>query len=171
MNAIPETNDATEATTEAPVRKPGKRKLLLLAIPLLLLVVGAGLSFAGFLPNPLGRKQSADPAAEAERTETPVYVDVPELVANLNTGGSKKASYVKLTVRIEVLGSSDASKVSAAMPRVLDVIQTYLREMRPDELRGSAGVYRLREELLVRANAAVAPAKVHDILFTQMLIQ
>jgi flagellar FliL protein len=57
------------------------------------------------------------------------------------------------------------------MPRVQDVIQTYLREMRPDELRGSAGVYRLREELLVRANAAVAPARISDILFTQMLIQ
>jgi flagellar FliL protein len=95
---------------------------------------------------------------------------VPELVANLNTG-TKKASYVKMTVRIEVSGTSDADKVRTAMPRVQDVIQTYLREMRPDELRGSAGVYRLREELLVRANAAVAPARISDILFTQMLIQ
>jgi flagellar FliL protein len=57
------------------------------------------------------------------------------------------------------------------MPRVQDVVQTYLREMRPEELRGSAGVYRLREELLARANAAVSPARISDILFTQMLIQ
>lgn len=169
MNAMPEMESATEASEE-PVKTSGKRKLLLLAIPLLLLLVGGGLSFAGFLPNPLAKEKPADPAAEAERSETPVYVDVPELVANLNTG-TKKAGYVKMTVRIEVLGSSDAEKVRAQMPRVLDVIQTYLREMRPDELRGSAGVYRLREELLVRANAAVAPARVHDILFTQMLIQ
>ena len=57
------------------------------------------------------------------------------------------------------------------MPRLQDIIQTYLREMRPEELRGSAGTYRLREELLVRANVAVAPAKISDVLFTQMLIQ
>jgi flagellar FliL protein len=169
MNAMTETNDATAATVE-PVRKRGRRKLLLLGVPLLLLLAGAGLSFAGFLPNPLSKAKPADPAAEAERAEAPVYVDVPELVANLNTG-TRKAGYVKMTIRIEVLGSSDADKVRAQMPRVLDVIQTYLREMRPDELRGSAGVYRLREELLVRTNAAVAPAKVHDVLFTQMLIQ
>jgi flagellar FliL protein len=54
---------------------------------------------------------------------------------------------------------------------VVDLMQTYLREMRPEELRGSAGTYRLREELLVRASTAAAPAKVSDVLFTQMLVQ
>ena len=46
------------------------------------------------------------------------------------------------------------------MPRLQDLFQTYLREMRPEELRGSAGTYRLREELIARANVAVAPARV-----------
>jgi flagellar FliL protein len=50
-------------------------------------------------------------------------------------------------------------------------MQTYLREMRPEELRGSAGSYRLREELIARGNIAVAPARISDVLFTQMLIQ
>ena len=57
------------------------------------------------------------------------------------------------------------------MPRIQDLFQTYLREMHPDELRGSAGIYRLREELLARANIAVAPAHINNILFTQLLIQ
>jgi flagellar FliL protein len=57
------------------------------------------------------------------------------------------------------------------MPRVLDMFQTYLREIRPEELRGSAGTWRLREELIARANIAVAPARVTDVLFTEMLIQ
>jgi flagellar FliL protein len=43
--------------------------------------------------------------------------------------------------------------------------------MSPDEVRGSAGTYRLREELIARANAAVAPARVVDVLFTEMLVQ
>ncbi|HVY17757.1 MAG TPA: flagellar basal body-associated FliL family protein [Rhodopila sp.] len=169
MSSSPVTEDTEDPpeTAAEPAPKRGKRKLVMIAVPAALLLAGGGLWFSGLLP--FGHARPAD-QVEAEKIEAPVYVDVPELVANLNTG-SRKASYVKMTVRIEVLGNSDADKVRAAMPRVLDVVQTYLREMRPEELRGSAGVYRLREELLVRTNAAVAPAKVNDILFTQMLIQ
>ena len=45
-----------------------------------------------------------------------------------------------------------------------------LANLLPD-LRGSAGLYRLREELLVRVNKAAAPAKVSDVLFKEMLVQ
>jgi flagellar FliL protein len=61
--------------------------------------------------------------------------------------------------------------VQAAMPRLLDLFQTYLREMRPDEFRGSAGTYRLREELIARATLAAAPAQVQDVLFTELIVQ
>jgi flagellar FliL protein len=158
---------AAEATAEAPKAK-GKRKLILLAIPLVLVLAGAGLWFSGVLPHLLGMDKAAD-HAEAP-VEPPSYVDLPEMVANLNSGKSRP-SYVKLTARIEVPKAADVVKVKAAMPRLQDLMQTYLREMRPEELRGSAGTYRLREELLVRANAAVAPARVSDVLFTQMIVQ
>ena len=61
--------------------------------------------------------------------------------------------------------------VAASMPRLLDLFQTYLREMRPEELRGSAGTYRLREELIARANIALQPTRVVDVLFTELLVQ
>ena len=57
------------------------------------------------------------------------------------------------------------------MPRLLDLYTTYLREMRPEELRGSSGTQRLREELIARANLVLAPARVNDILFTELLVQ
>jgi flagellar FliL protein len=57
------------------------------------------------------------------------------------------------------------------MPRILDLFQTYLREMRPEELRGSAGTQRLREELLARANLAAAPARIVDVLFQEIIVQ
>ena len=67
--------------------------------------------------------------------------------------------------------AEDQAGFAAAQPRVVDLFQTYLREMRPEELRGSAGTYRLREELIGRANIAVAPVRVLDILFTELLVQ
>jgi len=78
---------------------------------------------------------------------------------------------VKLLARLEISRQEDVEKVKAAMPRLQDLFQTYLREMRPEELRGSGGTYRLREELIGRANLATAPVRISDVLFTQMLIQ
>ena len=153
----------------AEAEKPnGKRKLILLAIPLVLAVLLTGLWFTGLLPRWLGF--SHPPPAEAQKSQAPVFIDLPEMVANLN-GNPRRPSYVKLVARIEVANPEDAEHVRQAMPRLQDLFQTYLREMRPEELRGSAGIYRLREELIARADAAAAPAQVTDVLFTQMLIQ
>ena len=160
----------TDETAEAPAKKAGKGKLIMLAVPVVLILAGAGLWFSGVLPHLLGMDKHEEHAEEPAKAVPPSYVDVPEMVANLNSN-AHKPSYVKLIVRIEVPKPEDAEKVKGALPRLQDMMQTYLREMRPEELRGSAGTYRLREELLVRANTAVAPAKVSDVLFTQMLIQ
>jgi flagellar FliL protein len=107
---------------------------------------------------------------EASKPAVPVFVDLPDMVANL-AGVSARPTYVKMQARLEVSKPEDAEKVKQAIPRLQDMFQTYLREMRPDELRGSAGTYRLREELLGRANVAVAPVRVTDVLFTQLLVQ
>jgi flagellar FliL protein len=171
MSDAADTDEAgpDDEAEEAP-KAPARRKLVILAVPVVLVVVAVGLWFSGVLPRLLGLDKGAETAAVDTPPQTPTFVDVPELVANLN-GGPRRQSYVKMTVRIEVPSAADADKVRTAMPRLQDVIQTYLREMRPEELRGSAGVYRLREELIVRAGTAVAPARITDVLFTQMLIQ
>jgi flagellar FliL protein len=158
------------AEQEAPKSSGGKRKLIMLAVPIVLLGVGAGLWFTGTLPRLLGMDHAAQEAAEAAKPPTPIYIDLPEIIANLS-GSPQRPSYVKISARVEVLKAEDAEKVKAAMPKLQDLFLTYIREMRPEELRGSAGTYRLREELLARANLAATPARVTDVLFTQMLIQ
>ncbi|MEI7713930.1 MAG: flagellar basal body-associated FliL family protein [Rhodospirillales bacterium] len=156
---------------DAPPAKSGKRKLILFAAPVLLLLGGGGgLWFTGILPEMLGMKHEEHHEGAAHVATVPVFVDMPDIVANLN-GDPRRPSYLKLQSRLEVTKAEDAEKIKLAMPRLLDMFQTYLREMRPDELRGSAGTYRLREELIARANVAVQPVKVVDVLFTQMLIQ
>src|ERR1700753_878837 len=161
---------ATETTEKKPAKKAGKFKLILIAVPVVLLLAGAGLWFTGILPHLLGMEKKEDKAGEVAKAVPPSYLDIPEMIANLNNN-MHKIAYVKLSARVEIPKPEDVEKVKAALPRLQDMMQTYLREMRPEELRGSAGTYRLREELLVRANVAVAPAKVSDVLFTQLLVQ
>ena len=107
---------------------------------------------------------------EAAAKGGPLFMDLPDITANLNAG-PKRAVYVKLRTRLELSRPEDQATVQAAMPRVLDLFQGYLREMRPEELRGTASTYRLREELLARTNVAVAPARVVAVLFTDMIVQ
>lgn len=119
-----------------------------------------------------GAPAAAHAAAPAAKPVpgAPVFVEIPELIANLNTG-NKRAVYVKAKVRIEVKRAEDEAALRAVMPRLLDLLQTYLREMRPEELRGSIGTYRLREELMSRVNIAAAPVRIQDLLFVELLVQ
>lgn len=152
---------------EAPPARGGRKKLVLLALPLLLAGAGAGLWFSGVFGP--GHAAEAPQRAEAP-PPPPAFIDMPEIITNLNVPG-RRPVFLKLRSKIEVARGDEAPAVQAAMPRLLDIFQTYLREMRPDELRGSAGTYRLREELLARANIAVAPARITDVLFIEIIVQ
>jgi flagellar FliL protein len=164
----PETDGLAQPDPPAK-RGLNKRKLVMLGAPLLLAGIGAGLWFTGVLPRLLGLSHDTSKAAEAVST-APVFIDLPEMVANLNSN-PHRPSYVKVIARLELGSPADVERVKQAMPRLQDLFQTYLREMHPEELRGAAGTYRLREELIDRATIAAAPAQVKDVLFTELLIQ
>jgi flagellar FliL protein len=154
---------------EGKAQKPGgKRKLLLLALPLLLALGGAGLWFTGTLPHLLGMDKK--PQTATQTVAPPVFVAIPEMVANLDAGPDRQ-SFVKLGAKLEVPGPDDAKRAQDAMPRIVDLFQTYLREMRPEDFQGSEGTWRLREALLSRAAIALAPGHVRDVLFTEILVQ
>ena len=78
---------------------------------------------------------------------------------------------LKIRIALELQEQDDVPQIELMMPRILDNFQVYLRELRIEDLKGSAGMYRLREELLSRVAAAVAPARVNDVLFKEMLVQ
>ena len=153
----------------------GKKLILFVVLPLLLLGGGGGAAyFLGLLDPLLGVEKPADgaPAEEEAHAEAlpSVYYELPEMLVNLNSTG-KKANFLKILVSLELESAEAVHSVEAVLPRVIDSFQVYLRELRIDDLRGSAGLYRLREELLLRVNAAVAPVKVKDVLFKEMLVQ
>lgn len=110
--------------------------------------------------------------AHGEGVPHPVFFEVPDILVNVASDGDKPA-FLKLSVSLELEGEEEAAKaaIEPVMPRVVDQLQTYLRELRVEDLSGSASVYRLKEELLRRVNLAVEPVKVKDVLFREMIIQ
>jgi len=156
--------------------KPGgKRKLLIIIAVVLLLALGgiAAAFFTGLL-QPIIEWITGEEATEGEEKkvdrENVVFFPLEELIVNLNTGG-RKSTFLKIRVSLELADGGDISRIESVMPRIMDNFQVYLRELRIEDLKGSAGMYRLREELLTRVNAAIAPAKVQDVLFKEMLVQ
>lgn len=159
----------------------GKKKLFIIigAVVVVLLGAGAGLYFSGLLDSFLHKKEAAEGGESAEGGEKQgpkgpagpsVFFDMPEMIVTMNTA-QRKTAFLKIRVALEVNNAQEIPKIQAVMPRIVDNFQVYLRELRVEDLKGSAGMYRLREELLTRVKAAAAPAKINAVLFKEMLIQ
>ena len=166
----PEGEDGEEASSSG-----GKKKLLIIVGAVVLLLIGAAAAvfFSGILDSE-ETEESAEKevkeGVEAEMEKKTYFVDLDEMIVNLNTT-ERRQSLLKIKVSLEVAEQKDVAVVQELTPRVVDNFQTYLRELRLDDLRGSAGMYRLREELLTRINIAVEPAKVKAVLFKEMIVQ
>ncbi|MFP4312707.1 MAG: flagellar basal body-associated FliL family protein [Alphaproteobacteria bacterium] len=172
-----------------------KKVILFVVLPLLLLAgVGGGLYFSGFLDSYLGKEECVEEIGEdgevvtscpeeeeyAEEDQSDyddggegkggAFIEMPTMIVNLSEEDGTPR-YLRLTVQLELANPADSQKVEAVMPRVVDQFQTYLRELRVKDLRGSAGIYRLQMELLWRVNQAAKPIEVKDVLFQEILIQ
>jgi flagellar FliL protein len=138
--------------------------LLLFGAPAaLILLIGGGLWFSGALSGLFA-------AHKPIRLSGPVFIKVPEIVANLNVPAGED-SYAKLEATLELANSASAAEVRHDMPRIIDVFQTYLRAMHPSELRGASGTYRLREALINRVRIAAAPNLIRNVLFEELIVQ
>lgn len=157
----------------------GKKIVLFFLLPVLLLGGGAaGAYFGGLLDGLLGKEEAAAEGehagaggeGEAVPPKPVVFYDMPEMLINLSSR-SKQPSYLKLAVALELEDPNAIPQLEQLLPRLIDNFQVYLREMRPEDLNGSAGMHRLKEELLKRVNTAMAPVRINDVLFKEMLVQ
>jgi flagellar FliL protein len=155
-------------------RKFGKKKLILFAAVGLVVLVGAGAGvyFSGLLGGHDAGEQAADAGSEAEQVPPAAahYLDLDEMVITLG-GVGRKSSFLKMRLSLELASPEDEIRVKAIMPKIIDNFQVFLRELRIEELQGSQGLYRVKEELLARVNSATHPTKVRDVLFREMLVQ
>jgi flagellar FliL protein len=141
-------------------------KLIIIAAAGVLVLGGGAAAFFMFS----GGKEKAAAAAAAE-VKPPAFVDVPEVLVNLSSAGSDRTQYLKVKVVLEVPDAALTPQIETTMPRVMDAFQTYLRELRATDLDGSAGLYRLKEELTRRVNAAIAPSHINAVLFKEIVVQ
>ena len=139
------------------------RKQMMIYGGALLVLIGGGYGGYAFF---LGGKKPVDVVAAPKA----VHHELPEMMVNLSAGNDRP-QYLRVKITLEVENQKVIEALKPVMPRVLDTFQVHLRELRAGDLEGSAGLFRLREELTRRVNHAIAPAKIRAVLFREVVVQ
>ena len=160
-------NEPAEAAdgAEALPAKKGKLKLII-AVVGFVAILGGGAGWFFFM-----RGHGEEAHAEAPPPKPPSFVDVPDMMVNLVGAPGERVQYLRVKVVLEVKEEKQVEAIKPNLPRVTDLFQTYLRELRPSDINGSAGLFRLKEELTKRVNSAVAPQVVSAVLFKEIVVQ
>jgi flagellar protein FliL len=167
-----EVEEEPDDAAEQPAAKPKFKlalpslKVMMIAAAGLLVLGGGGTAGYMFFFKGHGQEQAAK-----TNSKPATFVDLPDVLVNLANAGTDRAQYLKVKIVLELPDANLVAQIQPLMPRVMDAFQTYLRELRPTDLDGSAGLYRLKEELTRRVNAAVAPNHITAVLFKEIVVQ
>ncbi|MCF6195833.1 MAG: flagellar basal body-associated FliL family protein [Emcibacter sp.] len=158
-------------------KKTSGKKIIIIAVAaILVLGLGGGAAFFFMSGGDETEEHATDTehggqeadVADQEPTEL-LFLELDPMLVNLDTAGGKP-KYLKLTIALEVDKQTALDELNQKLPRIIDQFQTYLRQLRIEDLNGSAGMFRLKEELLIKVNDAVYPTRVNDVLFKEMLV-
>lgn len=189
-------SDAVDGEEGAPAKKKKPMLLIIGAAAAVVLAAGGGGAWFLFLkPSPAGAEEGHAPAdkggdhgsgggdhGEAAAEGDPAlgqirsgpdgvtFYTMPDLIVNIQSADGRP-SYLKLKLTLEMSDPQVASRLQAEAPRLQDMFQGFLRELRPEDLAGSAGSHQLRMEILRRVNLIAAPGKVDAVLIEEMLVQ
>ncbi len=159
-------NEQAEGAGATDASRGNKFKLIVMAVCVLALLGASGTGY--FF---LSRHGGEEKHAEAAPPKPPVFVEVPDMLVNLSGQPGERVQYLRVKVVLELKDDKQAEAIRPTMPRVTDIFQTYIRELRASDLSGSAGLFRLKEELTRRVNMATAPTPVAAVLFKEIVVQ
>ena len=190
VKEAPPEEAAGEEVGEAGGKKKLPLKLVIIAAVAAVLVLGGGGTAAFLLMKPKDgasaekHKEKKKPAKEdkgkggkddkaaAQVREGPngvLFYTLPDVVVNMQTADGRP-TFLKLKLTLEMPDQDAVDALEPNMPRLQDMFQTFLRELRPEDLSGSQGSYQLSMEILRRVNLVIAPSKANAVLIEEMLI-
>ncbi|MEM6496195.1 MAG: flagellar basal body-associated FliL family protein [Pseudomonadota bacterium] len=161
------------AINDAPPKRPGR--LLPLILGVVLAAGGAAGGFWAVTQGPLaaGTDQVAAVQDEIEALEpqsAPVEIAfVPLETVVISLGEDEAGRHLIFTAELEV-APDHAVEVTRLTPRVLDIMNSYLRVVSMDELSTPTSLARIRSQLLRRIQIVTGSGRVHDLLVTQFVV-
>lgn len=150
-------------------RKPSRRTIIIAAAAAVLLAAGGGYAFMSG-----GEAEEAEAApeegADAKTAAGVSYVEAPEMMVNLR-GADGATRFLKLRFMIVPASPAKSEAIRTKLPLLIDAYQPFLRELRPEDLAGSAAIFRIKEEMMARAVTQLGAGVVKDILIQDIVQQ
>jgi flagellar protein FliL len=173
--------EGTEGKQSKLMSKLPSKKIMMIGAGALALVLGGGGGYWFFVKKGKGAdapiaQTGADgktvTASTGPRKPT-AFLDLPEMTVNLAAAGgqSDRQQFLRMKIALEVSEQKVVADIQPLLPRIVDTFQVFMRELRPQDIEGSAGIYRLKEEMIRRVNVAVYPQKVDAVLFKELMVQ
>jgi flagellar protein FliL len=149
-------------TVERRGRRPSRRMWIAIAAAAAVLIVGVAALLLW-----RGGGEAHDGAAGASSS---TYVDAPAMVVNMRSADGQ-THFLKLRFVLVAASTGKVALINQRMPVVVDSLQSFLRELRPEDLNGSAAVFRVKEEMMIRTQDVLGQGSVRDILIQDMVEQ
>jgi len=167
--------ERTENSEEDPAPTKKSKLPLLIGVVLALALGGAGfyVMYSGILSGGYSNEQAAEDADGGHRYEASAkdkdiaFVPIDPLIVSLGQAASSR--HLKFTAQLEV-ASGAAADVTRLMPRVLDVLNGYLRAVDMADLEDPASLIRLRAQMLRRVQVVTGEGQVRDLLVTEFVL-
>lgn len=150
----------------ATISSPKNKKKIIISVVVIVLVIAVGI----FFWYKKKEENIAPPPVVQNEVNENVFYKLDDIIVNLNTADSQ-SRFLKIGITLQLTNKETILKLDNSLPIVKDLIQSYLRELRPQDLNGSAGLYRMKDELLLRLNEIMSPSKIVDVLFRDILVQ
>lgn len=158
-----------ETTDEAP---PKKSKLPMI-LGLVLAIAGGGGGFfavnSGMIGGSSDGESHAEEDAKEEVEEMPAVAFVPldPMIVSLPGGGI--STHLRFSAQLEV-NPDYAAEVETLKPRIVDVLNGYLRAVEIAELSDPAVLVKLRGQMLRRVQVVVGDGRVRDLLIMEFVM-
>lgn len=164
--------DTDMAADEAPPDPPRRGGRLPLLLGLLLALAGGGGGFfaisSGLIPGVAPAGESAEEVAPPPAALPDVaFVPLEPMVISL--GGLDAARHLRFSAQLEVPATHQA-EVEQMLPRVVDVLNAYLRAVEVAELADRTALARLRAQMLRRVQTVVGRERVRDLLIMEFVL-
>jgi flagellar FliL protein len=146
---------------------------LIIGLLLMLLLGGGGFfaTFSGMFALPFGGVAAhvdASPPKPWMDLPPTAFVPLDEIVISLGRGA--RAKHLVLAAELEIDPAMTA-EVELLRPRVLDVLNTYLRALDERDIEDPAAMTRLRAQMLRRIQVVTGEGRVRDLLITRFVMQ
>jgi flagellar FliL protein len=156
---------------EVQIDEPATRgkRILLLLIPIIIALIAAIVYAAVTYFKGKESEKKENAASQTLAKSEYIYVEMEDIIVSLTSSNTKK-NFLKISLSLQIKDKSSADIITTKLPIIRDSFQVFLRELRPSDLSGSAGVIMLKNELLKRVNKIAAPQEVIDVLFEEILL-